>query len=159
MKAELKRNKRQADRDQATSEPNKGNEKECQAHTGWYHSFLHLKLEYRCFRRLLVSAIQQSESATHVCVQSLSHVWLCATPQTVAHQVPLSVGFSRQEYWSGLSSPTPWDLPHPGTDPASLAPYTYIPPLFWISFPFRSSQSTEFPVLHNRFSTSYRFYT
>lgn len=34
MKAELKRKKRQADRDQATSEPNKGNEKECQAHTG-----------------------------------------------------------------------------------------------------------------------------
>ena len=34
-----------------------------------------------------------------------------ATPQTVAHQVPLSMGFPRQEYWSGLPFPTPGDLP------------------------------------------------
>ena len=37
-----------------------------------------------------------------VCTQSLSHVWLFATPWTVAHQAPLSMGFSRQEYGSGL---------------------------------------------------------
>ena len=36
-----------------------------------------------------------------------SHVRLCATPQTAAHQAPLSLGFSRQEYWSGLSFPSP----------------------------------------------------
>ena len=37
-----------------------------------------------------------------VCAQSLGRVWLCVTPWTVAHQAPLSMGFSRQEYWSGL---------------------------------------------------------
>ena len=36
-----------------------------------------------------------------------SHVWLCATPETAAHQAPLSLGFSRQEHWSGLPFPTP----------------------------------------------------
>ena len=37
-----------------------------------------------------------------------------ATPRTVAHQAPLSMGFSRQEYWSGLPCPPPGDLPDPG---------------------------------------------
>ena len=41
------------------------------------------------------------------------------TPWTVAHQAPLSVGFPRQEYWSGL--PSPEDLPNPGIEPKSLA--------------------------------------
>ena len=40
-------------------------------------------------------------------VKSLSHVWLLATPWTAAHQAPLSMGFSRQEYWSGVSLPSP----------------------------------------------------
>ena len=40
-----------------------------------------------------------------------SHVQLFAAPWTVAHQAPLSVGFSRQEYWSGLPCPSPGDLP------------------------------------------------
>ena len=39
---------------------------------------------------------------------------------TVAHQAPLSLGFSGQEYWSGLSFSLPWDLPHPGIEPVSL---------------------------------------
>ena len=43
-----------------------------------------------------------------------SHVWLFATPWTVAHQAPLSKGFSRQEYWSGLPCPPPGDFPDPG---------------------------------------------
>ena len=51
--------------------------------------------------------------------KSLSHVWLLATPRTVAHQAPLSVGFSRQEYWSGWPCPSPGDLPHPGMEPTS----------------------------------------
>ena len=41
-------------------------------------------------------------------VKSLSRVWLLATPWTVAHQVPLSMGFSRQEYWSGVPLPYPY---------------------------------------------------
>ena len=50
--------------------------------------------------------------------QLLSHVWLLVTPWTVAHQVPLSMGFSRQEYWSGLPFPPPGYLPKPGIEPA-----------------------------------------
>ena len=44
-----------------------------------------------------------------------------ATPWTVACQAPLSMGFSRQEYWSGLPFPSPGDLPEPGIEPRSLA--------------------------------------
>ena len=42
-------------------------------------------------------------------------------PWTVAHQAPLSLGFPRQEYWSGLSFPSPGDLPDPGIEPSSPA--------------------------------------
>ena len=49
-----------------------------------------------------------------------SHVWLFVTLWTVAHQASLSLGFSRQEYWSGLPCPTPWDLPNPGIEPMSF---------------------------------------
>ena len=49
-----------------------------------------------------------------------SHVQLFATLWTVAHQAPLSMGFSRQEYWSGLPCPAPRDLPYPGFEPESL---------------------------------------
>ena len=56
----------------------------------------------------------------HSVVQSLSHVQLFGTPWTVAHQAPLSMGFSRQEYWSGVPFPTQGDLPDPGIELASL---------------------------------------
>ena len=55
------------------------------------------------------------------CVLSqLSCVPLFVTLWTVGHQAPLSGGFSRQEYWSGLPRPPPGDLLHPGIEPASL---------------------------------------
>ena len=50
---------------------------------------------------------------------SLSHVRLFAIPWTVARRAPLSMGFPRQEYWSGLPFPSPGDLPDPGIEPAS----------------------------------------
>ena len=53
-------------------------------------------------------------------MKSLSHVQLFATPWTVAYQAPPSMGFSRQEYWSGLPFPSP-DLPDPAIEPESLA--------------------------------------
>ena len=53
--------------------------------------------------------------------RSLSHVRLFVTPWTVAHQTPPSMGFSRQEYWSGLPLPSPGDLPDPGIEPRSPA--------------------------------------
>ena len=52
-------------------------------------------------------------------VKSLSRVQLFETPWTIAHQAPLSMGFSRQEYWSGLPFPSPGDLPNPGIEPRS----------------------------------------
>ena len=48
-----------------------------------------------------------------------SHVQLFATPWTVICQAPLSMEFSRQEYWSGLPLPSPGDLPDPGIEPTS----------------------------------------
>ena len=53
--------------------------------------------------------------------KSLSCVHLFATPWIVAYQAPLSMGFSRQEYWSGLPFPSPGDLPDPGIKPGSPA--------------------------------------
>ena len=50
----------------------------------------------------------------------LGSIRLFATPQIVSCQAPLSMGFSRQEYWSGLPSPSLEDLPNPGIDPASF---------------------------------------
>ena len=57
----------------------------------------------------------------NVKVKSLSRVRLFATPQTIAYQALPSVGFSRQEYWSGLPFPSPKDLPNPGIKPGSPA--------------------------------------
>ena len=54
-------------------------------------------------------------------VKSLSRVLLFATPWTVAYQASLSMGFSKQECWSGLPFPSPGDLPHPGIEPGCPA--------------------------------------
>ena len=54
-------------------------------------------------------------------VKSFSCVRLFATPWTVAYQASPSMGFSRQEYWSGLPFPSPGDLPDPGIEPGSPA--------------------------------------
>ena len=61
--------------------------------------FLHIHL---CLRRAVL--------------RHFSHVWLFATLWTVAHQAPLSMGVSRQEYWTGLPCPPPGDLYHPGIE-------------------------------------------
>ena len=57
-----------------------------------------------------------------VCVQSLNHVQLFATPWTVVHNTLLSIEFPREEYWSELPVPTPGDLTNSGIEPTSLAP-------------------------------------
>ena len=54
-------------------------------------------------------------------VKLLSHVRLFATPWTVAYQTPLSMGFSRKEYWRGFPFPSPGDLPNPGIEAGSPA--------------------------------------
>ena len=60
---------------------------------------------------------RQCQRMLKVKVKSLSRVRLLATPWTVAYQAPLSMRFSRQEYWSGLPFPSPGDLPDPGIEP------------------------------------------
>ena len=86
-----------------------------------------------------------------VCVCMLSHVQLFATPCTVAHQAPLFMEFSRQEYWSGLPFPTPRDLPDPGIKPLSPA-FPTLAGRF-----FTASATWEVPhifiVLHKIFSS------
>ena len=58
----------------------------------------------------------------NVCMPSrFRHVRLFETPWTVAYQTQMSMGFSRQEYWSGLLCPSPGDLPNPGIESWSLA--------------------------------------
>ena len=55
-----------------------------------------------------------------IVLSHFSHVWLFVTPWTVTCQASLSMGFSRQEYWSGLPFPSPRDLPNPGIEPVCL---------------------------------------
>ena len=76
--------------------------------------------QLRCWRRLLrVPWTARRSKSVHPKgkwkkVKLFSCVWLFAAPWTVAHQAPLSMGFSKQEYWSGLPFPSPGDLPDPG---------------------------------------------
>ena len=55
-----------------------------------------------------------------MCSVTQSCPTLFVIPWTIAHQAPLSMGFSRQEYWSGLPCPPPGNLPNPGLEPSSL---------------------------------------
>ena len=69
---------------------------------------------------------QKCRCGSHQCikrseVKSLSRVRLFATLWTVAHQAPLSMGFSKRDYWNGLPFPSPRDLPNPGIEPRSPA--------------------------------------
>ena len=107
--------------------------------------FIEGKLLYRSF---LLSVKPQHESAIKW-VKSLSHVQLFATPWTVGHQAPPSMGFPRQEYWSGLPFPSPGDLPNPRIKPGSPAlqadALTSEPPGINIFPPFWTSLSSPSP--------------
>ena len=70
-----------------------------------------------------------------------SHVRLFVTLWTVDHQAPLSMGFSRQEYWSGLPCPPPGDLPNPKIEPASLVSPALAGGFFTSSAPWEAQQS------------------
>ena len=98
---------------------------------GIFFSFKHFIRVQLIYNAVLVSRVQFSESVIYSCTLSL--VQLFVTPWTVAHQTPLSMGFSRQEYWSGLPFLQPEDLPDPGIKPVSPALagrfFTIEPPL------------------------------
>ena len=73
-------------------------------------------------KKLLVKRILEFRwGCMRVCCH-FNRVWLFATPWTAAHQASPPMGFSRQEYWSGLAFPSPRDLPDPGIKPTSLMP-------------------------------------
>ena len=69
--------------------------------------------------RNVQTAFQKLASEVKMKGKLLSHVRLFVTPWAVAHQAPPSMGFSRQEYWSGLPFPSPGDLPDLGIEPRS----------------------------------------
>ena len=68
-----------------------------------------------------ITASNAITSGQILSVQSLSRVRLSETPWTLAYEASPSMGFSRQEYWSGLPFPSPGDLPDPGIEPRSPA--------------------------------------
>ena len=86
-------------------------------------NFLTTTPQERCYPHVLRKQVQKEVCYVliWVCAQSLSHVRLLVTPWTVACQAPLSMGFPRDAYWSGLSFPPPGDLPDPGVEPVSRA--------------------------------------
>ena len=110
----------------------------------------------------------------YVCVcavHSRSVLFNSATPWTVAHQAPLSMGFSRQEDWSGQPFPPPGDLPNPGFEPRSPTlradslcsqppgkPMFISLPSFLDFLPFGSPQS-RVPCAEQQVPISYLFYT
>ena len=69
-------------------------------------------------RNIFISQRFTMYFTSHVRTQSLSYIWLFATPLIISHHAPLSMEFSKQEYWSGLSFPIPGALPDPGIRPA-----------------------------------------
>ena len=79
----------------------------------------------------------------HAVLKPFSHVWLFETPWTVAHQAPLSMRFSRQEYWSGLPCSPPGDLPNPGIEP--MAPMS--PALQADSLPLSHQETPEWFIV------------
>ena len=95
--------------------------------TSGSYIFFFLNVKYPPCKRQLVTSWHYYNSILScfvcvcVCVCVLSHGQLFVTPWTVAHQAPLSMEFSRQEYWSGLPFPTPGDLLTSETEPVSLA--------------------------------------
>ena len=82
-----------------------------------------VSVKIKDLERLRINLINISEeknlTQVYKSVKSLSRVRLFAIPWTVAHQTPLSMGFPRQEYWSGLQFPSPGDPPNPGIKPGS----------------------------------------
>ena len=87
----------------------------------------------------------RNEGCVYVCVcvcESLSRVQPFATPWAVAHQAPLSMGFSRQGYWSGLPFPPPGDLPEPEIEPQSLASPALAGGIFTAAPPGKTKDST-----------------
>ena len=131
----------------------------------WVAKILEFQLQHQSFQwtfRLLIATGWCSKCFTHinliftitcslVCVLShFSHVWFFVFLWTVAYQAPLSMGFSRQEYWSGLPCPPPWDLLDPGIKPSSLMSLALAGGLFTTRTTFTCEVALLGPHLTNK---------
>ena len=96
---------------------------------------------------MLVSILAMPQIFLFLCPCMLSHVRLFATPWTVAHQAPLSIGFSRHGYRNGLPLPSPGDLPDPGIKTASSA---LAAGLFVTRATWEAPYLVSFAALHSR---------
>ena len=92
--------------------------------------------------RMRARHMQPHENTTRTCLCTLSRVWLFVTLWPVVHQAPLSMGFSRQEYWRGLPFRTPGDIPNTGIEPEFLH--------------LRHWQADSLPLLHLGSRTWYK---
>ena len=104
-----------------------------------------------CYEEIFIPVLIQHTHQKHTektyfrLSSRFSPVGLFATPRTVAHQAPLSMGFSRQEDWSGLPFPSPGDLPHPGIKSRSPASWADSLPstvscIYWMLFCINQSR-------------------
>ena len=91
----------------------------CAYSSAWVH-FLRYPLAGFCTSSRSLLKFTLRWALLWLCVCMLSQVWLFATPWIIAHQAPLSMKYSRQEYWSGLPFSSPGDLPDPGIELTSL---------------------------------------
>ena len=108
-------------------------------------SFLFATYNFCSYLFTVLSVIQgHYYSLMHMC-GSCSWVQLFVALWTVAHQDPLSMGFSRQEYWSGLPCSPPGDLPDPGIEPMSLTSPSFAGGFFTTSANKEAHSSLSYP--------------
>jgi len=97
----------------------------------------------------LIPGLGRPPGGRHGKCWSVSHVQFFVTPWTVAHQAPLSMGFFRQEYRSGLPFPSPGDLPDPGIKPGSPASQVHLLPSEPPRKPLRHGCPLQYSCLEN----------
>ena len=98
----------------------------------------------------LPSSVMVEGLCTSYCAQSFGHVWLFVNPWTVALQASLSVGYSRQEYESGLPFPSSGDFPNPGIQPVASAQFPALQVSFFTVEPLRKQhESVNHSVMFN----------
>ena len=110
------------------------------------HNILSLNQYIILFYVCMCYCLKTSCIVSACMLSRFSCVWLLATLWTIAHQVPLSVGFSGQEYWSGLPWPPPGDLPNPGIEPGSVASPTLAGRFFTTSGTWEISEDILFNI-------------
>ena len=94
---------------------------------------------------------------THCCAKSLSCVWLSAALWTEACQAPLSMGSSRQEYWSRFPCPPPEDLPDLGIEPASLTSPAWTCTFFTTGDTIHEWRNFQWEFLFYKFFLDFRY--